>query len=260
MQALWLLWACAQAPEAPPEPLLPEVPRQEPKAHKPAALEPLPVPVPQHSASEYAATHVLLSFEGAVGAPEQTRTYAEARAEADALLAKARAGTPLEDLAREHSDGPTAARGGSVGVFLAGTMEPAFERAVASVEPGDLVVLVESPYGVHLVRRDAVERIGASHLVVSWEGCERSAATRNREEALARIALAQQALAEGTDFATVARTYSDGPTARSGGELGAFTRGSMVPAFEEAAFALDVGAVSDVVETPYGLHLILRTR
>jgi len=63
-------------------------------------------------------------------------------------------------------------------------------------------------------------------------------------------------LAEGADFAALATRYSEDSTAAEGGDLGFFPRGQMVAPFDEAAFALEIGQVSGVVETVYGLHLI----
>ena len=62
----------------------------------------------------------------------------------------------------------------------------------------------------------------------------------------------------GADFATLASERSTGPSAANGGDLGFFGPGRMVPAFEEAAFALDVGGYSqEPVETRFGWHVIL---
>ncbi|MDP2684713.1 MAG: peptidylprolyl isomerase [bacterium] len=57
-------------------------------------------------------------------------------------------------------------------------------------------------------------------------------------------------------FAEAAAEYSEDVTADSGGELGYFTRGQMVPEFEAAVLALEVGEISDVVKTDYGYHII----
>lgn len=65
------------------------------------------------------------------------------------------------------------------------------------------------------------------------------------------------ALAEGADFAELARERSTGPSGPNGGALGWFTAGMMVPTFEEAVFALAVGEVSAPVETQFGWHVIL---
>lgn len=66
-----------------------------------------------------------------------------------------------------------------------------------------------------------------------------------------------QLLRDGGDFATLAKEYSEGPSRESGGELGFFERGAMVPAFEEAVFSMKPGDLSDLVETSFGYHLIL---
>lgn len=103
------------------------------------------------------------------------------------------------------------------------------------------------------------DTVRASHILLMYAGSARSTATRSKEQALSQIQAIKSQLDEGADFSTLASQNSDCPSARSGGDLGNFGRGQMVPAFEQATFALPVGQVSDVVETDFGYHLIQRT-
>lgn len=61
---------------------------------------------------------------------------------------------------------------------------------------------------------------------------------------------------KGESFADLAKQYSKCPSGRSGGDLGYFERGQMVPEFDQAAFSLPVGQVSEPVQTQFGWHLI----
>jgi peptidyl-prolyl cis-trans isomerase SurA len=79
----------------------------------------------------------------------------------------------------------------------------------------------------------------------------------SRDKALEKIRAIQERLRKGESFETVARETSEDPgTAARGGDLGFVDRGTLFTAFEEAAFALSPGQVSDRVETPVGFHLI----
>ena len=102
-------------------------------------------------------------------------------------------------------------------------------------------------------------QIRASHILLMYKGAAHSTARRSKPEAEAAIAALRGELAGGADFAELARTHSDCPSGEEGGDLGFFPRGAMVPEFEQAAFKLNPGEVSAVVETAFGYHLILRT-
>jgi parvulin-like peptidyl-prolyl isomerase len=98
-------------------------------------------------------------------------------------------------------------------------------------------------------------QIGARHVLLNTRGKDEAAKT----EARAKIEeLLKQARA-GADFAELAKANSDCPSKSRGGDLGFFGKGQMVPEFEQAAFALKEGEMSDVVETQFGYHIIRRT-
>lgn len=78
-----------------------------------------------------------------------------------------------------------------------------------------------------------------------------------RDQAYTRIHDLRRQIVQGAALADLARLYSDDPaSADRGGELGFVRRGVFVPAFEEAAFGLAIGQLSEVVETPFGFHVI----
>jgi peptidyl-prolyl cis-trans isomerase C len=92
----------------------------------------------------------------------------------------------------------------------------------------------------------------ASHILIRPAGFDEDSKKKARAQA---EDLMKQARA-GADFADLARKHSADGSAQQGGDLGFFTKGSMVPAFSDAAFALKPGEVGDVVETQFGFHVI----
>ena len=69
----------------------------------------------------------------------------------------------------------------------------------------------------------------------------------------------KQKISEGANFAGVAQAYSKCPSKSNGGDLGEFGPGMMVKPFEDAVVALEVGSISDPVQTQFGYHLVHRT-
>jgi len=104
--------------------------------------------------------------------------------------------------------------------------------------------------------------IRARHLLVMHDGSDRKPPTIQRARAEAK-SRAEEALAKvraGAKFEEVVAAYSDEPgAAERGGDLDVFEKKSMVKAFSDAAFKLEIGQVSEVVETPFGFHVIQRT-
>ncbi len=97
------------------------------------------------------------------------------------------------------------------------------------------------------------EQVQASHILIKVEP---QADESEKAGARKRLETIQEKLKKGEDFGTLAKEYSEGPSSTRGGDLGYFSRGQMVRPFEDAAFALKPGEVSDIVETRFGYHLI----
>lgn len=107
------------------------------------------------------------------------------------------------------------------------------------------------------------ETYGAKHLLVQYKGSMRAppTITRSEEEAKARATEAQKKAKGGAKFEDLVKDYSDEPNAaQRGGDLGTFRKGQMVPEFQTAVEGMKVGEVSDLVKTPFGYHVILRTK
>ncbi len=94
------------------------------------------------------------------------------------------------------------------------------------------------------------EQVRARHILIkTGDGIDEA-------DALARAEQAHALAVESDDFATLATELSEGPSAPDGGDLGFFSANQMVPAFSEAAFALEPGQISAVVQTRFGYHII----
>lgn len=108
-------------------------------------------------------------------------------------------------------------------------------------------------YDEHTDQFKQAEQVKASHILIQVAP---DASDEKKTEAKNKIAAVQERLKKGEDFAAVAQEASEGPSKSKGGDLGFFQRGQMDPTFEQAAFALEPGKVSDVVETRFGYHII----
>ncbi len=139
----------------------------------------------------------------------------------------------------------------------------AIQSALTTGQVGSLQVVEEQNSAVVLYIGGRVEgqpEMTASHILVQYKGSSRADATvtRTKDEAYARardIKLKLDANG-GKNFAELARTESDGPSKGQAGSLGVIRKGMISPEFDAVAFLLGQGQISEIVETPYGYHII----
>jgi len=112
---------------------------------------------------------------------------------------------------------------------------------------------VAAYYDRHRERFVDPGRVRASHIILL---ASRERDPEHYEQARAKIAAIKKEIDAGADFAAMAGKYSQDGSARQGGDLDWFERGKMIPAFERAAFAMEVGQIGGPVETAFGFHLI----
>jgi peptidyl-prolyl cis-trans isomerase C len=97
------------------------------------------------------------------------------------------------------------------------------------------------------------ERVRASHILIKVDP---GASEADKAKARQKMVDIQKKVKKGEDFAALAKEHSECPSSAKGGDLDFFQRGQMVGPFQDAAFAMKVGDVSDIVETQFGYHLI----
>ncbi|MFA6955587.1 MAG: peptidylprolyl isomerase [Thermoanaerobaculia bacterium] len=138
---------------------------------------------------------------------------------------------------------------------LAAAMLKKFEEASAPTE-----AQVAAAYEA---KKSTLETVDARHILIAFKGSPAAKPENNltEEQAKAKAESIKAKLLAGADFAELAKTESDDTfSGAQGGSLGSFGHGQMVPEFEKAAFAYEVGKVGDVVRTQFGYHVIEVTR
>ena len=120
-------------------------------------------------------------------------------------------------------------------------------RSRITITPQD----IESYYNSNAQQFQTPEQVRASHILLKTEGKDEAAVRTQAEDVL------KQAKAPGADFAALAKKYSeDDGSKANGGDLDYFPKGRMVPEFEQAAFAMQPGQISDLVKSQFGFHII----
>jgi peptidyl-prolyl cis-trans isomerase D len=172
------------------------------------------------------------------------------KAEIEDAAGKARHGQDFLSLSAMFTDKPD-----SGSFFHRGEVGDELEKAVFSASVGDIVGPIQDQAGYHLVkvlaqRNGAAEYVHAAHILFPLNTPDSNEVKDKAKSVLA-------AARSGKDFSELARENSSDPTsARTGGDLGWFTKGRMVPAFEKPVFAAGNGQIVGPVRTQYGLHIV----
>ncbi|MBK6914795.1 MAG: peptidylprolyl isomerase [Ignavibacteriales bacterium] len=169
-------------------------------------------------------------------------------------------GADYETMVKRHSDDNfSKASGGDIFYVTGGQLPWEFEDAAYNTPKGQIYpALVQTKFGFHIIkvtdRKPRIAKIKASHILISYQDSEgkidSAAAKLKMDTVLAK-------LSSGESFEEVAKQYSMDPGSKDkGGDLGFFERRMMVKEFDEVAFNLEIGQVSNVVKTNFGYHII----
>lgn len=177
------------------------------------------------------------------------------------IIERIKNGASFEDEVKEHTDDQfSKEKGGDIYYITAGMIMPEFEEIAYNTPVGTVnSAPLKTKYGYHVIKvtekAKRKEQIEASHILIKSddkvEDGEKAEATA--KEILTRIKA-------GEDFGKLALEFSDDPGSKEkNGALGFFSRRQMVQEFDEAAFNLNIGEVSDIVKTQFGYHIIKLT-
>jgi len=175
-------------------------------------------------------------------------------------------GSDFNRMVAIYSEAPDRQQQGVMGWFMQGGISQRFS-SVLNLPVGGLSDPIRSPSGYHLLKalqerwKDpqttgvSYDEVHARHILLKVPSFSDDE-TKNRIRKRAQDIANDLKNASDEQFATRAREESQGPSAKTGGDLGWFKKGAMVPAFEKAAFSLATGQTSGVVESPFGFHII----
>lgn len=214
-------------------------------------------PSEYHKEKEVRARHILFSVKEDAPAEEVDKVQAEARR----ILAEARAGKDFAELARKHSQDPTAPQNsGDLGYFDKGRMVPAFSDAAFSMKPGEIGELVRTPFGFHIIKVEDVRPEKTS----SFEEVKSRIETTLREQEAREIAFKKAR--EFSDFAYAQKDVEKAAQGRDLPVRGASSwisktdplpeLDSVPPSVNDKLFAMTEKEISDPVEFPKGFVVV----
>ena len=229
-------------PPGPPPSFTPPAP--------PPNLTPPPLPTPE--------AVNLVESNATITEEKGDDSFAKKKAERDAEIARIKASNAQKQMEYQGKVTKAQARVNELNQNLAGWYYVISNEVYEKIrlDRTDFVKAKEKEEG------DTPEEVQASHILISYKGADRADAdiSRSKEEAKAEAERIRKLIVDdGKDFAEIAKEHSDGPSSTKGGDLGKFKFEVMAKPFSEAAFALGIDEVSEVVETGFGFHVIKRT-
>ncbi|MDD5578359.1 MAG: peptidylprolyl isomerase [Methylobacter sp.] len=206
-------------------------------------------------AVQYHLGHILIAVKEAASAAE----IQKAQSKAEDIAKKLRAGQDFTQTAISESDDANALKGGDLGWRTKGDIPTLFVDVVSNLAQGEVAEPIRSPSGFHIIKMLEVKGIDA-HMVTKTK--VRHILIKTNEliddaEAKKRLLALKARIADGDDFAALARAHSDDKgSALKGGSLDWVGPGDLVKPFEEAMEKLGINEISDPVQTQFGWHLI----
>ncbi len=204
---------------------------------------------------EYQIAHILLRAPESAS-PEQLQKL---RLRGEQALKRAQAGENFAELTATFSDAPDALKGGDLGWRPLDRMPALYAEVSARLQPGQVSELLRSSAGFHIIKLlnkrggsmpASVQQTHARHILIRINEVVSEAEARHKLESV------RERIINGVDFAEQARLYSQDGSAAKGGDLGWLSPGDTVPEFERAMDALKVNEISQVIQSPFGMHLI----
>jgi len=204
---------------------------------------------------EYQLAHILLRAPESAS-PEQLQKL---RLRGEQALKRARAGENFAVLTAAFSDAPDALQGGNIGWRPLDRLPALYAETAARLQVDGVSELLRSSAGFHIVKLlgkrggsapASVQQTRARHILIRINEVVSESEARRKLENL------RERLVNGMDFTEQARLYSQDGSAAKGGDLGWLNPGDTVPEFERAMDALKENELSQIVQSPFGLHLI----
>ena len=206
-------------------------------------------------AAQYHLGHILIAVKEAASATE----IQKAQSKADNLVKKLRAGQDFSQAAMSESEDDNALKGGDLGWRTVNDIPTLFADKVSQMRTGEVADAIRSPSGFHIIKM--LEIKGFDNHIITKTKVRHILIKTNElvddEEAKKRLLALKVRIADGDDFASLARAHSDDKgSALKGGSLDWISPGDLVKPFEETMTKLDINQISEPIQTQFGWHLI----